>query len=298
MSINRLYQLVVLSLTTLLTACGGGGGGGGPLACTTSSQFQYCTGSGSSYYCTPVGAQTTSCSSGSNGPSSTPEPQAKPFAVGISMGKIVSQSTDVSNMSPSPFVPTPDVPSYGNLNQDFGRLQVASIQITKTPSNDIFNGISVTKQTTNATWSGVLLASDYQGWYPTPYQLYFNSTNDLVGFSIGQRYGKRVGGNSMPTSANDKDMGQIGQFEVFSDSQMVSKIGSAAFSYRVNNCCDLYNKEKADLELELSGSTTSGSFSLKQSFVIYTNGNLKSFGAESFSNGSSTRIIALPFKGY
>jgi len=285
MKLTTKFSFWVL-LCFFISGCGGGGGGGG--SCTTSSQFQYCTGSGSFYYCTPVGGSSTTCSSGS-GSSSTPEPQATPFATGVAMSNIVSQTTNISNMSPSPFAPTPDMQ---------GRGQSASVQITKIPSNDTFNSAQVTKQTTAANWSGVILASDYQGWYPTPYQLFFNSSNDLVGFSIDGKYGKRTGGGSIPASANDQGTGQIGQFDVFSDSAMTTNIGSATFTYRVNNCCDLYSKEKATLKLELTGNTTAGTFTLTQSFVIFTNGNIKSFGSESYSVGGAAKTIALPYNGY
>ena len=294
-------KLGVVCLLSLgfLAGCGGGGGGGiGAQSCVISSPLQYCQGSGSFYYCTPVGGSSATCSSGSSGSSSAPEPQPRPFATGTAMANIVSQVFNVPNMKPSPFTPTPDVPSYGNQNQDSGRQQVPYVQIIKTPSSDTFHGTIATKQTTIANWSGVILASDYQGWYPTPYQLYFNAANDLVGFSIAGRHGKRSGGISMPASVSDQGTGQIGQFDVFSDSALTTRIGSALLTYRVNNCCDLYNKEKANLILELTGSTSTGTFTLTQSYVILVDGSVRSFGSESFNNGGVTRNIALTFNGY
>ncbi len=281
-------RFVVWGSLFVLTACGGGGGGGG-LSCVSYSQYQYCTGSGAFYTCTPVGGLSASCFTTSSGSVVTAPPQAQPFAISTAMRNVVTQTTNQSNLRPTPFTPTPDMQ---------GREQYAQIQIIKTPTNATFNGSSAVKQTTVANWSGVLLASDYQNWYVTPYDLYFDASNNMVGFTIAGMTGRRTGGSSIPLTANDQGTGLIGQFDVYSDSNFITRIGTASLSYRVNNCCDLFNKEKANFILTLTGNINSGTFTLTQTFVITTSGSIYSFGSESYNNGATTKTIQGLYGGY
>jgi len=276
------------SLFLLLAACGGGGGGSST-SCISYSQYQYCTASGLSYYCYPAGGMTSSCFTTASGSVVNSVPTAQPFSTSTAIRNIVTQTTNRSSLSPTPFTPTIDY---------HGRMQVAAVQIIKSPANSTFNGASATKQTTSANWSGIILASDYQNWYVTPYDLYYDTSNNLAGFTINGMYGRRNGGASMPDSANDQATGQIGQFDVYSDASFTTRIGTASFTYRVNNCCDLFNKEKASLILTLTGNINTGTFTLTQTYVITTSGSISAFAGESYNNGSETKKIQDPYGGY
>jgi hypothetical protein len=290
-SMNVMCKWLGLGMTLILGACGGGGGGGGEsTTCTSTSQFAYCYGSGSTYFCQPVGGRSTYCSSSS--PSTPiPEPSAQPFAVNVALQNIISTNGFYQNLRATPFTPTPDIN---------GREQMASVAISKNPSPDTFFGVPVTRQTTNSTWSGVYNQSDFSGWYVTPYIYLYNSNNLLMGFALNGTYGVRTSGPiANPTNVNSGASGSLGGFDVFQDNQFINQIGTASFTYSVLNCCDLWDKNKADLTLVLTINLSAGGTLVhKQKYVITTTGSVRSLGYESFTSNNGTRMLYYSTSGY
>lgn len=121
-----------------------------------------------------------------------------------------------------------------------------------------------------------------------------------MGFAINGTFGLRTSGPiSNPTSVNSGESGSLGGFDVFQDNQFINKIGTATFTYSVLNCCDLWDKNKADLTLVLTINLSAGGALVhKQKYVITTTGSIRSLGYESFTNNNGTRKLYYSTSGY
>jgi hypothetical protein len=128
--------------------------------------------------------------------------------------------------------------------------------------------------------------------------LYFDSNNQLYGFQISGVFGLRTSGIANPSSVNDGDTGTLGNFNLYSDANLTIGAGTATLTYKVNNCCDLYDKIKADLLLTITANNLSNNlmWTLKQTFVVTTSGGIK-FSGEQFTNTISKRLY-YPTGGY
>lgn len=222
-----------------------------------------CFGSGSSYLCSQVG---------SGGGSSTPEPSAQPFPVAASIAALVSTGLSASGLYSNPYT------AAGTYTLD------------KTRTTTTYNGIAVTQIRTTTNWTGG---------YPAPYNLYFDSNNQLYGFQISGVYGLRTGGSANPTSVNDGGTGTLGTFNLFSNSNLTTGAGTATLTYEVKNCCSLYDKVKADLLLTITANNTTNNllWTLKQKFVITTTGGI-TFGYDKFTDTATSKEIYHVYGGY
>jgi hypothetical protein len=257
----KLLQISLISTLSFISiGCGGGGGGGS----NGNSPAYSCFGSGSSYLCTPVGS----------GTATTPAPAASAFPILTSFATVINSGISASGLETTPYAP-------GTFN------------VSKSPAAAAtFNGSAVLAQISSTNWT--------TGGYPTPYTQYYDSSYNLVGFFIAGLYGKRTNGTtSMPAAADNGSSGTLGQFTLYSDSGLTTQAGTATLTYSVNNCCDLYEKKKADLKLTLTFIQLSGAVmgTLTQKYVVTTTGGVK-FGYEKFNDGTNDRELFYAYGGY
>jgi hypothetical protein len=214
-----------------------------------------CMGSGNSYLCAPIGS----------GGSSTPEPPATPFPVATSIASLVRNGVSASGLYSRPYT----APGTYTLN--------------KTSSSASFNGINVTRLRTTTNWNGG---------YPTPYDMFFDPDNSLYGFEISGIYGLRISGSPNPQSVDAGINGILGNFNLYSDSNLTNRIGTATLRYAVARCCDLYDKIKGELFLTIRAIDLSGNLigTLEQGFRITTSGAI-SFGSDKAFDGTNEREI-------
>lgn len=234
-------------------------GGGGGGSGTTSYS---CMGTGSSYFCVPAGG----------GGSSTPEPPAVPFPVATSIASLVSNGVSTSGLYSRPYT------------------AAGTYTLNKTSSPSTFNGTNVTRIRTTTNWNGG---------YPTPYDMFFDSNNSLYGFLISGVYGLRTSGSPNPQSVDAGNSGTLGNFNLYSDSNLTNQMGTATLRYAVARCCDLYNKVKGDLILTIRALDLSGNLlgTLEQKFVITTSGGIV-FGYEKAFDGTTERELYNVYGGY
>lgn len=214
-----------------------------------------CMGSGSSYFCTPVGS----------GGSSTPEPPAVPFPVATSIASLVTNGLSASGLYSRPYT------------------AAGTYTLNKTSTPAIFNGTNITRLRTTTNWNGG---------YPTPYDMFFDSNNSLYGFLISGVYGLRISGSPNPQSVDAGISGILGNFNLYSDVNLTNRIGTATLSYAVARCCDLYDKIKGELFLTIRAVDLSGNLlgTLVQGFGITTSGGI-SFGSDKAFDGTNEREI-------
>jgi hypothetical protein len=232
------------------------GGGGGG---GSSSPIYVCSGSGFSYVCVPT--------SGGGG-SSTPAPSASPFPIATSIQALVTNGINANGLYTDPY-------TAGTFN------------ITKARTTVTFNGQSVTQLRTTTTWTGT---------YITPYDVYYDSNNQVYGFHINNVYGLKTSGSANPTSVNDGGTGTLSSYNLYSDSALTTLVGTASLTYSVVNCCDLYTKAKATMKLILTASPNTGTWTLSQGFVVTTSGGIN-YAGEEFTD-TSTKRIYYPTGGY
>lgn len=214
-----------------------------------------CMGSGSSYLCSPVGS----------GDSSTPEPPAVPFPVATSIASLVRNGVSASGLYSRPYT------------------AAGTYTLNKTSSSASFNGTNVTRLRTTTNWNGG---------YPTPYDMFFDSDNSLYGFQILGVYGLRISGSPNPQSVDAGINGILSNFNLYSDVNLTNRIGTATLSYAVARCCDLYNKINGELFLTIRAIDLSGNLlgTLVQGFRITTSGGI-SFGSDKAFDGTDEKEI-------
>jgi hypothetical protein len=249
----------VIFFFAVLTGCGGGGSSYTP-------SLYSCSGSGSSYICVPLG--------NGSGTAPTPEPSATAFPILTSFATIVNSGFIAPGLETRPYAP-------------------GTFTASKSPAtSSTFNGLPVLSQISTTTWTS--------GGYPTPYTQYYDSSYNLVGFIFAGLYGKRTSGvTSIPSPVDNGANGILGQFTIYADAGLTIQAGTATLTYNVNNCCDLYEKKKADLQLTLTLLQMSGATmaTLTQKYVVTTSGGVK-FGYEKFNDASTDRELYYPFGGY
>ena len=261
---NKQFKLflTILGLFGILS-CGGGGGGVG-----NSVPSYSCTGDGFTYFCTP---------NVSGGSTPTPPP-ASPFPISASIQNLVSSGINASGLDIDPYT------------------QAGTFAVTKAVTPSSFNGQSVTQLRTTTTWpSTSVIVPSWTG-YIAPYDFYYDSNNLVYGFHINGIYGLKTSGATNPISVNDGANGTLGSYNLFTDSALTIRAGTANLTYSVNNCCDLWNKVKATMKLVLTASTPTATWTLTQGFVVTTSGGI-SFSGEQLTD-TSTKRIYYPTGGY
>jgi|GEM_PF-3935253 len=264
----KLFTSAALIFT--LTACGGGGGGdGGSTSSSTSSSLYSCSGTGYNYVCVPI--------NGGGGPTPTPA-AAQAFPIATSIQSLVRTGLTATGLYTDPYT------------------QAGTFAITKTPTTTTFNGQTVTQLRTTSTWPTVsTIIPSWRG-YVTPYDLYYDSNNQLYGFRINGTYGLKTSGSANPASVNDGGTGTLSSYALYADEALTIFNGTATLTYSVVNCCDLWSKTKATMKLTIQANSTTNPWTLTQGFVVTTSGGI-SFSGEQITDTTTKRIF-YPTGGY
>jgi hypothetical protein len=172
-------KIITSVFCLMLAACGGGGGGDGGGTSRSSSLYS-CSGTGYNYVCVPI--------NGGGGPTPTPA-TAQAFPMATSIQNLVRTGLTATGLYTDPYT------------------QAGTFAITKSPSTATFNGQTVTQLRTTSTWPTV--SSIIPSWrgYVTPYDLYYDSNNQLYGFRINGVFGLKTSGSANPASVNDGGTG-------------------------------------------------------------------------------------------
>lgn len=259
--------ITVFSIASLisLVACGGGGGGGGG----GSSSVYSCSGDGLNYVCVAVNG-----GGGSSGPVAA---QATPFPISTSIQTLAVNGLSATGLNVDPYT------------------QAGTFAVTKVSTTTTFNGQAVKQLRTTTTWPNVsTIVPSWRG-YVTPYDLFFDSNNQLYGFYVNGVYGLKTSGIANPASVDDGATGTLGSYNLYSDAGLTVSVGTATLTYSVKNCCDLWSKLKATMKLTLSANTTVN-WTLTQGFIVTTSGGI-SYAGEEFTD-TLTKRLYYPTGGY